>query len=173
MWALVPGPGMEPGLPTLGVPSLSHWTTGEIPSPQSHSRRFVSVFMWDLPAIRPTWHLLLAWRAGCAKSRECQQCVRQPCPGLFLPCSHRHPHAVSTVEAINPATGMCCVFRQVFYPTWQPCLRVVELAWLLLPVKPRGDHFETETLSCPFCSFFILNTPLSVAFRIPGSTGIF
>lgn len=31
MWALVPRPEMEPGPPTLGVPSLSHWTTGEIP----------------------------------------------------------------------------------------------------------------------------------------------
>ena len=31
MWDLVPWPGIEPGPPTLGVPSLSHWTTMEVP----------------------------------------------------------------------------------------------------------------------------------------------
>ena len=31
-WDLVPWPGIEPGPPALGVWSLSHWTTREIPS---------------------------------------------------------------------------------------------------------------------------------------------
>ena len=31
MWDLVPWPRVEPGPPALGVQSLSHWTTGEIP----------------------------------------------------------------------------------------------------------------------------------------------
>ena len=31
MWDLVPLPGIEPGPPTLGVWSLSPWTTGEVP----------------------------------------------------------------------------------------------------------------------------------------------
>ena len=30
MWDLVPGPGIEPGLPALGTQSLSHWTTREV-----------------------------------------------------------------------------------------------------------------------------------------------
>ena len=29
MWGLVPGPGIEPGRPALGVWSLTHWTTRE------------------------------------------------------------------------------------------------------------------------------------------------
>ena len=29
---LVPWPGIEPGPPVLGVPSLTHWTTREVPS---------------------------------------------------------------------------------------------------------------------------------------------
>ena len=32
MWDLVPWPGTEPGLPALGVRSLSHWTIREVPS---------------------------------------------------------------------------------------------------------------------------------------------
>ena len=31
MWDLVPRPGMEPEPTALGVWSLSHWTTGEVP----------------------------------------------------------------------------------------------------------------------------------------------
>ena len=31
MWDLVPWPGIEPGPPALGVQSLSHWTTREVP----------------------------------------------------------------------------------------------------------------------------------------------
>ena len=31
MWALVPGPGMEPRPPALGTWSLSHWTAREVP----------------------------------------------------------------------------------------------------------------------------------------------
>ena len=31
MWDLVPRPGMEPGPLALGVQSLSHWTTREVP----------------------------------------------------------------------------------------------------------------------------------------------
>ena len=30
-WDLVPRPGMEPGPPALGVQSLSHWATREVP----------------------------------------------------------------------------------------------------------------------------------------------
>ena len=30
-WDLVPWPGIEPRLPALGVQSLSHWTTREVP----------------------------------------------------------------------------------------------------------------------------------------------
>ena len=32
MWDLIPQPGMELGPPALGVRSLSHWTTREVPS---------------------------------------------------------------------------------------------------------------------------------------------
>ena len=32
MWDLVPRPGIEPGTPALGVWSLSHWTTREVPA---------------------------------------------------------------------------------------------------------------------------------------------
>ena len=32
-WSLVPWPGIKPGLPALGVWSLSHWTAREAPSP--------------------------------------------------------------------------------------------------------------------------------------------
>ena len=31
MWDLVPGSGIEPRSPVLGVRSLSHWTTREVP----------------------------------------------------------------------------------------------------------------------------------------------
>ena len=31
MWDPVPQPGIKPGLPALGVQSLSHWTTREVP----------------------------------------------------------------------------------------------------------------------------------------------
>ena len=31
MWDLIPPPGIEPGPPALGVGSLSHWTTREVP----------------------------------------------------------------------------------------------------------------------------------------------
>ena len=31
MWDLVPRPGIEPGPPALGMQSLSHWTTREVP----------------------------------------------------------------------------------------------------------------------------------------------
>ena len=31
MWDLVPSPGIEPWPPALGVPSLTHWTTREVP----------------------------------------------------------------------------------------------------------------------------------------------
>ena len=31
MWDLVPSPGIEPRPPALGVQSLSHWTTKEVP----------------------------------------------------------------------------------------------------------------------------------------------
>ena len=32
MWDLTPWPGLEPGPPTLGVWSLSHWITREVPN---------------------------------------------------------------------------------------------------------------------------------------------
>ena len=31
IWDLVPRPGIKPGPPAMGAPSLSHWTTGEVP----------------------------------------------------------------------------------------------------------------------------------------------
>ena len=31
MWDLVPQPGIQPRPPALGVQSLSHWTTREVP----------------------------------------------------------------------------------------------------------------------------------------------
>ena len=33
MWGLFSLPGIEPGPPTLGAWSLSHWTTREVPTP--------------------------------------------------------------------------------------------------------------------------------------------
>ena len=35
MWDLVPRPGIEPGPPALGVWSLTHWTTREVPETES------------------------------------------------------------------------------------------------------------------------------------------
>ena len=35
MWDLVPGPGIQPRLPALGVRSLSHWTGRKVPLLQS------------------------------------------------------------------------------------------------------------------------------------------
>ena len=35
MWDLVPRLGIEPGPPALGAQSLTHWTTREVPLPQS------------------------------------------------------------------------------------------------------------------------------------------
>ena len=42
MWDLVPRPGIEPGPPALGVQSLSHWTTREVPALLNifHNRKF-------------------------------------------------------------------------------------------------------------------------------------
>ena len=40
MWDLVPGPGMEPGPPALGVWSL-YWTTREVPH--------LYILEWELP----------------------------------------------------------------------------------------------------------------------------
>ena len=37
IWDLVPWPGIETGPPALGVQSLSHWTTGEVPWPDIES----------------------------------------------------------------------------------------------------------------------------------------
>ena len=31
VWDIVPRPGIEPGPPALGVRSLTHWTTREVP----------------------------------------------------------------------------------------------------------------------------------------------
>ena len=42
MWNLVPRPGIEPRLPALGVQSLSHWTTREVPG------FLVYVTLWNL-----------------------------------------------------------------------------------------------------------------------------
>ena len=33
MWDLIPHPGIKPRSLALGVQSLSHWTTGEVPGP--------------------------------------------------------------------------------------------------------------------------------------------
>ena len=46
MWDLVPWPGIEPRLPAVGVQSLSHWTTGEVPK----------VWLWSIKVTsRMTW----------------------------------------------------------------------------------------------------------------------
>ena len=37
MWDLVPWSGIKPRSPALGVWSLNHWTTREVPHPHSHS----------------------------------------------------------------------------------------------------------------------------------------
>ena len=49
---------------------------------------------------------LSSWRAGCTESCEYKQCVRQPCPGLFLSGCHCHPHPVSTRETVNPTADV-------------------------------------------------------------------
>ena len=76
MWDLVPWPGVEPGPPVLG-PSLSHWTTREVP------------IVWVLPPCseleghRPQLFL-------CPLSQRWQ-----PCAACF-PMSEKHFHVLST-----------------------------------------------------------------------------
>ena len=41
MWDLVPRPGIEPGPPVLGVRSLTHWTTREVPVPRPRFKALV------------------------------------------------------------------------------------------------------------------------------------
>ena len=48
MWELVPQPGIKPGPPALGVWSLSHWTTREVPG--------YSVLMKFFPVIKVYLH---------------------------------------------------------------------------------------------------------------------
>ena len=46
MWDLVPWPGVEPRSPVLGVWSLSHWATREVPG-QIIFDKSVNVFQWE------------------------------------------------------------------------------------------------------------------------------
>ena len=46
MWDLVPWPGVEPQSPVLGVWSLSHWATREVPG-QIIFDKSVKVFQWE------------------------------------------------------------------------------------------------------------------------------
>ena len=57
MWAFscgtrdpVPSPGMEPGPPALGVWSLNHWTTGEVPT-----YRYLEQHRFELHGSTYTW----------------------------------------------------------------------------------------------------------------------
>ena len=43
MWDLVPWPGIEPRPPELGAPSLSHWTTSEVPYITAFKQRELEV----------------------------------------------------------------------------------------------------------------------------------
>ena len=61
MWDLVPWLGMEPGSPALGVWSLSHWTTGEVPPCNVFLLSvFPSAMVWMFVSLSrfPDWNLL-------------------------------------------------------------------------------------------------------------------
>ena len=47
MWDLVPWPGIEPGSPALGVWSLSHWITREVPACDNLNIRWLSKYPWQ------------------------------------------------------------------------------------------------------------------------------
>ena len=56
LWDLVPQQGIEPSLPVLGVWSLSHWTTREVPGVWLSCKELKSGFIHYLPAsVRETW----------------------------------------------------------------------------------------------------------------------
>ena len=58
IWDLVPWPGIEPRLPTLGVQSLSHWTTREVPV-----QLILRIYMQDFWEYIPVKFLLLGFVA--------------------------------------------------------------------------------------------------------------
>ena len=47
MWDLVPWPGIEPGLPALGMQSLNHWTTREVPILPSYKEAYLHLTYWS------------------------------------------------------------------------------------------------------------------------------
>ena len=51
-WDLFPWPGIEPVPPTLGVQSLSHWTTREVPRMNTLIYYFITYSFME-----PPWHL--------------------------------------------------------------------------------------------------------------------
>ena len=56
LWDLVPQQGIEPNPPVLGVWSLSHWTTREVPGVGLSCKELKSGFIHYLPASeRETW----------------------------------------------------------------------------------------------------------------------
>ena len=47
MWDLVPWPGIEPGSPALGVWSLSHWITREVPACDNLNIGWLRKYPWQ------------------------------------------------------------------------------------------------------------------------------
>ena len=55
MWTLGPQPGIEPQAPALGVQSLSHWTTREVPVAPFSAHKVATPFPipWQPPSMVP------------------------------------------------------------------------------------------------------------------------
>ena len=67
MWDLVPCPGIKPEFPALGVQSLSHWTTREVPQIPFYS----ACWEWvgDEVPLFPTWPPFFSPKLSCPLSK--------------------------------------------------------------------------------------------------------
>ena len=67
---LVPWPGIKPGPPVLGVHSLNHWTTGEVPVLTFYKyAHFPPVFL-PLSLIPVEWYIFTREHIGPMKGKE-------------------------------------------------------------------------------------------------------
>ena len=82
MWNLVSWPGIEPRPPALGVLSLSHWTTREVPPLQIESIHKVGFGFaaFNIYSLLTTFHL--RFPARCVKATSAS--LLSPWPASFL-----------------------------------------------------------------------------------------